>query len=250
MLTIGSDEPDKKKIWVIARQHPGETMAQWFIEGLLRQLLSSNESSRALLSSAVFYIVPNMNPDGSVRGNHRTNAAGSNLSRQWHETSKLMCPEVYFVRNALHDKGVDIFSDIHGDEEIPYSFIMSGNSSKALKKQADRFKSTYMEANNNFQIALDYDSRKAAGVTACCGSNCGDKRNMSTATDYVAYHFNYLSLLLEIPYKSVATGTDSQLSKPQNSNIELGAPITKPLADIISFNREELPEVAPVTAAC
>lgn len=38
MLVLGEDSPEKKKIWVIARQHPGETMAEWFVEGLLDRL--------------------------------------------------------------------------------------------------------------------------------------------------------------------------------------------------------------------
>ena len=29
----------EKKIWVIARQHPGETMAEWFVEGMMDALL-------------------------------------------------------------------------------------------------------------------------------------------------------------------------------------------------------------------
>ena len=36
--------------------------------------------ARVLLERAVFYVVPNMNPDGSALGNLRTNAAGANLS--------------------------------------------------------------------------------------------------------------------------------------------------------------------------
>ena len=39
--------------------------------------------AQRLLQHAVFYVVPNMNPDGSVRGNLRTNAAGANLNREW-----------------------------------------------------------------------------------------------------------------------------------------------------------------------
>jgi hypothetical protein len=38
MLVVGNESPEKKKIWVIARQHPGETMAEWFVEGLLDRL--------------------------------------------------------------------------------------------------------------------------------------------------------------------------------------------------------------------
>lgn len=38
MLVLGEEAPEKNKIWVIARQHPGETMAEWFVEGLLDRL--------------------------------------------------------------------------------------------------------------------------------------------------------------------------------------------------------------------
>jgi murein tripeptide amidase MpaA len=83
LVVIGNPEAEKK-IWVIARQHPGETMAEWFVEGMLDALLdNANPVSRKLLQRAVFYVVPNMNPDGSVRGNLRTNAAGANLNREW-----------------------------------------------------------------------------------------------------------------------------------------------------------------------
>ncbi len=31
-------EEPKKHVWIIARQHPGETMAEWFVEGLVKRL--------------------------------------------------------------------------------------------------------------------------------------------------------------------------------------------------------------------
>ena len=38
----------KKSVWLIARQHPGETMAEWFAEGFLERLLDDHDSmSRA-----------------------------------------------------------------------------------------------------------------------------------------------------------------------------------------------------------
>src|SRR6478735_5140079 len=66
MLIIGEPSPEKKKVWVIARQHPGETMAEWFVEGMLDALLDpAHPFGRQLLKESVFYVVPNMNPDGS-----------------------------------------------------------------------------------------------------------------------------------------------------------------------------------------
>ena len=42
LLTFGEENSNKKKVWIIARQHPGETMAQWFIEGLIKRLISKD----------------------------------------------------------------------------------------------------------------------------------------------------------------------------------------------------------------
>ncbi|MCP4324558.1 MAG: carboxypeptidase family protein, partial [Alteromonadales bacterium] len=92
LLTIGKPDNNKKSIWIIARQHPGETMAQWFTDGLINHLLSQDSNTHRLLDKATFYIVPNMNPDGGIKGNHRTNSRGLNLNRQWHAPSKHLCP--------------------------------------------------------------------------------------------------------------------------------------------------------------
>jgi len=36
MIVLGDDaDEEKKKVWMIARQHPGESMAEWFVEGFL-----------------------------------------------------------------------------------------------------------------------------------------------------------------------------------------------------------------------
>src|SRR5688572_29838616 len=67
MLTIGKPRKNKKTIWVIARQHPGEPMAEWFIEGFLERLLVPNDAvSKKILEGAYFNVIPNMNPDGSI----------------------------------------------------------------------------------------------------------------------------------------------------------------------------------------
>lgn len=67
VLRFGEEGEGKSKVWINARQHPGESMAEWFVEGLILRLLDpDNAISEALLASCVFYITPNMNPDGST----------------------------------------------------------------------------------------------------------------------------------------------------------------------------------------
>ncbi|MEM8825678.1 MAG: M14-type cytosolic carboxypeptidase, partial [Pseudomonadota bacterium] len=116
LLTMGTGP---LKLWIIARQHPGESMGEWWMEGALGMLTDpADPIARALREQATLYIVPNMNPDGSRRGHLRTNAAGTNLNREWHEPSMARSPEVVLVRDRMDETGCDFALDVHGDEAI------------------------------------------------------------------------------------------------------------------------------------
>ena len=45
--------------------------------------------------------MPNVNPDGSIRGHLRTNAVGANLNREWKEPTPERSPEV--ALNSCHE---------------------------------------------------------------------------------------------------------------------------------------------------
>jgi murein tripeptide amidase MpaA len=121
--------------WIICRQHPGETMAEYYAEGLLQRLLlgpnvADDDQVVQVLQRYTFYIVPNMCPDGGVLGHLRTNAVGTNLNREWTDKNGYQAPtlqrspEDYHVLRAMQAVGrMDCFLDIHGDEEIPCAFI-------------------------------------------------------------------------------------------------------------------------------
>ncbi|WDD96654.1 M14 family metallopeptidase [Thalassomonas actiniarum] len=197
MLKIGEEGKGKKKIWLTARQHPGETMAEWFMEGFLDRLLDEDDGvARALLDKAVFYVVPNMNPDGSYRGHLRTNAVGANLNREWLEPTMERSPEVYLVREQMLEIGVDMFLDIHGDEALPYNFVAGceGNPSydernKALEEQ---FKKMLIAITPEFQDEVGYDKDEPG------------KANMTVATNWVGEQFDCLAFTIEMPFKDNA----------------------------------------------
>jgi murein tripeptide amidase MpaA len=99
-------------------------MAEWFVEGMLDALLNpAHPFGRQLLQESVFYVVPNMNPDGSARGNLRTNAAGATLNREWLNPTMERSPEVFLVKQKIIDTGCDLFLDVHGNEGLPYVFV-------------------------------------------------------------------------------------------------------------------------------
>jgi murein tripeptide amidase MpaA len=194
LLVVGDEETAKHKIWVIARQHPGETMAEWFMEGLIHKLLDEQDStSKTLLKDCVFYLVPNMNPDGAYHGNLRVNTVGTNLNREWLTPSLDKSPEVYYVREKMCQTGVDMFFDIHGDESIPYIFTAGCQENKSFsKKQAElaaKFTKYYELVNPDYQTIVGYKKGRFSTETS------------TLATNWVGDKFDCLSFTLEMPFK-------------------------------------------------
>lgn len=216
MISVGASAPGKRSIWVIARQHPGEAMAEWFVEGLVERLLDrSDPVARAILASAVLHIVPNMNPDGSVRGNLRTNAAGANLNREWLAPSRERSPEVFAVRGAMHEAGVDAFLDVHGDEALPYVFVDGCERIPGFTRRQDAlqraFVSAFKRASPDFQDVHGYGSDKETKV------------NLTLASKYVGHSFGALSLTLEMPFKDNADLPDEEVGWDGKRSKRLGA---------------------------
>ena len=73
-----------KTVWLYARQHPGESMAEWWMEGALERLTDPTDPhTRRLLEKCRIHVVPNCNPDGYCRGPLPPHYAGVTPNRQW-----------------------------------------------------------------------------------------------------------------------------------------------------------------------
>lgn len=123
LVVVGDETRPVKKVWVITRQHAGEPMAEWASEGMLRRLIDPTDAvAKAILDKATFFVVPNINPDGSALGNLRANANGVDLNRAWDKPSD-QCPEIIAGLRAIEQTGVDYMLDMHGDEERPFIWL-------------------------------------------------------------------------------------------------------------------------------
>ena len=121
-------------------------MAEWFMEGLIERLQRPDDTEmQRLLEKADLYLVPNMNPDGAFHGNLRTNAAGQDLNRAWLEPSAERSPEVWFVQQEMKRHGVDLFLDIHGDEEIPHVFAAGCEGNPGYTPRLERLEQRFRE---------------------------------------------------------------------------------------------------------
>jgi murein tripeptide amidase MpaA len=223
LIVIGNPSA-RKKVWVVARQHPGESMAEWFVEGMVNALLDvQNQTSAKLLEHAVFYIVPNMNPDGSVRGNLRTNASGANLNREWMTPSLERSPEVFHVKNKIHEIGCDLFLDIHGDEGLPYVFVAGSEMLEGFSEQQASEQQTFIDqfvrASEDFQTEFGYGSGKYR------------EEMLKLASKYIGHTFKCVSLTLEMPFKDNARSPDPKVGWNGARSANLGKEMLAPILD-------------------
>ena len=194
LLQIGEPAEHKRRLWIIGRQHPGETMAEWWMEGFLERLTDAEDAAvQQMLEQCVFYVVPNMNPDGSRRGHLRTNAAGTDLNRAWAQPSLETSPEVYLVRQAMEQHRPDFCLDVHGDEAIPANFIAGAEGIVGWSERLADLQQRYLEAllttSPDFQTELGYPVDPPG------------QANPAIATNFLGQHFDCLSMTLEMPFK-------------------------------------------------
>ncbi|MCJ2177342.1 M14 family metallopeptidase [Novosphingobium album (ex Hu et al. 2023)] len=182
------------QVWLYARQHPGESMAEWWMEGALELLADpANSTGRELRRRCRLHVVPNANPDGSRRGHLRTNGAGVNLNREWDSPTPEKSPEVLAIRNAMDASGVDFAMDVHGDEAIPAVFLAGFEGIPSLKDEQlsgyNRYAELLERRTPDFQTRLGYPVARPG------------KGNLSMSTNQLAERYGCVSMTLEMPFK-------------------------------------------------
>jgi len=182
------------QVWLYARQHPGESMAEWWMEGALDCLTDpADPVGRTLRSKCRLHLVPNCNPDGSFRGHLRTNAVGINLNREWETPSAEKSPEVLAIRNAMDESGVDFAMDVHGDEAIAAVFLAGFEGipswTDELGAAYNRYRSILQRRTPDFQTAKGYPVARAG------------QANLTMSTNQLAERYGACAMTLEMPFK-------------------------------------------------
>ena len=99
-----------------ARQHPGETLSSFFIEGVIDEILESSK----MMDKYCFVIYPFVNKNGVKNGNHRyTN--GVDYNRSWNK--KNAPEEIEIIKRNLEKINIKYFIDVHNDEVTKENYI-------------------------------------------------------------------------------------------------------------------------------
>ena len=100
---------EKPVIFIIGRQHSGETYSSFIIHGFINFLVSREAICEKMRDRFEFWIAPIVNPDGVVCGNYRCNSQGKDINRFFFadddpEGAKLRLTEVELIRTFLKEK--------------------------------------------------------------------------------------------------------------------------------------------------
>ena len=197
------------------------------MEGFLARLLDEeDEVAQQLRKDVTFRIVPNMNPDGSKRGNLRTNAAGANLNREWGVATPETCPEVLCTIAAMDANKPVLCLDVHGDEALPYNFIAGAEGIPGYtEKQAANlaaFLKAYKTASPEFQTEVGYGLSKPGTA------------NLTMCTNYTAHRYDCLAMTLEMPFKDNANAPQAETGWSPDRSAQLGSAVLDAMADVLA----------------
>jgi murein tripeptide amidase MpaA len=204
-----------KQIWILCRQHAGETMASWWAEGAFERLapVTPDPVAARLLSKATIHIVPCVNVDGAAHGHLRGNVAGLDLNRQWANPDPKTAPEVVAILEAMDRTGVHLMLDVHGDETLPHVFVDGSDADPAStpKQNAgvEAFKKALLAACPAFQTAIGYPVTYG-GVEA-----------PGMATRAIAARYGCVGLTLEMPFKDSLEVPDPVLGWSSHASRQL-----------------------------
>merc|ERR1711881_180726 len=132
-------------ILLTCRVHPGETSSSWVLDGTLNFLLNDDPKAEYLRKKYIFKVIPMLNPDGVVVGNHRCSLVGYDLNRQYKgglkKIQETFMPEIFWTKSILYymkAKGISpkLIIDYHAHSRKQNSFFLACRAKKQGGKAA------------------------------------------------------------------------------------------------------------------
>lgn len=156
MLTItdpGVPEKEKNRIWIHARVHPGESPANWQLDGLLGRLTEDTPVARQYRRQSVFYVVPFTNPDGVYGGYSRSNARGINQEINWDHNDSVTSVEVKVLRARMdsltRECPFDLVLNMHAQSDDKISYYVPTQESTNSQYHEKAMRLAYLTTDDN-----------------------------------------------------------------------------------------------------
>ncbi|XP_055969890.1 cytosolic carboxypeptidase 4 [Sorex fumeus] len=169
-----------------ARVHPGESNASWVMKGALEFLASSDPVAQLLRETFIFKLIPMLNPDGVVNGNHRCSLRGEDLNRCWLTPSAQHQPTIHHAKGLLHYLSRQghrpvVFCDFHGHSQKKNVFIYGCSAQETLWQAGSPVGTSAVAEDASYRLLPQILDKLAPAFTMSSCSFLVEKSRASTA---------------------------------------------------------------------
>lgn len=160
---------DKKRVWIHARTHPGETPSSWHFDGIIQKLLSTDEVISYYRQNVIFYLIPFTNPDGVFYGKSRTNFSGVDVESNWNKSDTETSKEVKILKQRMaqinSEKVLSVFNNLHSQAVSYCTFWIHtpGSTTPRFYRKEYQF-SNLNTSDNPYFVPGDYSESNLSAV--------------------------------------------------------------------------------------
>jgi murein tripeptide amidase MpaA len=125
----------------------------------------------------------------------------------------------------MHETGMNLLLDVHGDEGLPYNFIAASEGIPGydlyLEMMEKKFVYHWMESCPDFQDTYKYDIDKPG------------EGNLTMCSNNIAHRFGCLAFTIEMPFKDNADLPDKMYGWSDVRSRRLGASVLNPVLSVV-----------------
>ncbi|KAB5571666.1 hypothetical protein PHYPO_G00227650 [Pangasianodon hypophthalmus] len=215
-------------VFLTARVHPGECNSSWVMKGTLEFLCSDDAVAESLRETFIFKIIPMLNPDGVIHGNHRCSLSADDLNRQWLKPSPVLSPTIYHTKGLLYylcsiGKTPLVFCDYHGHSRKKNVFLYGCSVKETLWQSGSPINTTSLKEDPGYRTIAKTLDRIAPAFSFNSCNFLVEKSRASTARVVVWREMGVLrSYTMESTYNGCNQGIYKDLQIGTRELEEMG----------------------------
>lgn len=217
-LRLGNHQTPKQSVWVLARQHAGETPSSYVVEGIVRALASAPPER---WESTAFHIIPMLDVDGVVHGRYGKDQEPVDFNRDWRDHP--VRPEIVALLRAIrasHEQApVALFMDLHAPHHGDTSCYAFGSGSE---------EGSGGELLRRFRRCLEESGPQTIGFRA--DDLRTEYRPERSAREYLERSLHLPAITFEVSYHLAQTGR----YLTQGDYRDFGSSIVKALGEVLA----------------
>jgi hypothetical protein len=194
-VRLGNHHSPRRAVWMLGRQHAGETPASFTVEGLLRALGGVPDR----LQDTAVHLLPMLDVDGVDDGRFGKDQQPADFNRDWSDRPRLraVAAAVHAIRRSREQAPVELVLDVHAPHHGDLAcFCFAGPENALAEHPAQR--------QRRFREQLLLAAPERVGLTTADWRE--QPAPVGSAREYIPLKFQSAVITLEVSYHLARTG--------------------------------------------